>query len=81
MSYNTVILGNENPIQAIETLIVWILRKIMSMDRTELIQQNIISNQITTLLQYEKSVYKLNREKLNKRWGGVINWVYRDVEF
>ena len=68
VTYDTIILGGNNPIYVIETLIVWILRIIMSIERSEIITNSAIDQQIKTLFNYEKQAFRKNMQKFNMRW-------------
>jgi len=72
-TYETIVLGNENPINCLETIIVWVLRLVMSYERNEQVTTDQIKNQINTLYIYEKKMYEANPDKFEKRWGPLMN--------
>ena len=65
ISYETIILGNSTPIMAMETLIVWITKMIMAINREELISNEVVDARFKTLFFYEKQTFGLNSKKTN----------------
>jgi hypothetical protein len=72
VSYNTVILGNENTIPGMEVIITWSLRLIMAIERNQELRDEVVLNQIKTLFFYEKTCYRINSKQMRSRWGELI---------
>ena len=73
IDYNSIILGNEQLIPAMEVIIVWVLRMIMSIEREQQIQNEAIFSQIRTVFRYEENSFGLYSSKMLKRWGNLID--------
>ncbi len=69
--YDTIFLGGDDPIYAIETFIIWMLKKIISIDRTQLITNDFILAQLCRLLEFEKITFGYDSGKFKARWRGV----------
>jgi len=72
INYNTIVLGNENPLPAMEVIIVWVLRLIMAIEREQLILNEAILLNIKTLFFYERTCFGSNSKKFKSRWGRLI---------
>ena len=57
---------------AMETIITWVIKLIMSIDR-ELISNEVIVQKFNTLFYYEKKAFGLHSKKLKARWGNLLN--------
>lgn len=68
VTYNTVVLGSENPIYVLETLIVMILKIILKKDRTASIDSNVIDNLIVHQYRIENKMKSKRQENFIKRW-------------
>ena len=75
INYETIILGGDRPIYAVETLIVWLLRVIMSIERDEIITNNTVDQQIKTLFNYDKISFGENTAKFKLRWKNIASIV------
>jgi exonuclease III len=73
LSYNTVVLGNPKPVMAMEVMIIWSIKMIMSIDRRQLIPNVALKSKFETLFYYEKTTFGLNSKKMATRWGSLIN--------
>ena len=73
ITYNTVILGNTKPLMAMETIIVWALKLITTIDRDSFISNEVITQKLSNLLHYERKTFSTNSKKLLKRWGNLIH--------
>jgi hypothetical protein len=69
INYETIILGGLKPLDALETIIVWVLRSIMVIDRENLIPSELIKARIESLFNYEKKIFGKTSKKLALRWG------------
>jgi hypothetical protein len=72
ITYNTIILGNPDPNMAIETMITWITKALLSIDR-DLIGNDLIEKKFNTLYYYERTTFGLTSRKMKKRWGNLLN--------
>ena len=73
ISYNSIILGSHQPNMAMETIITWVIKLIMSINREELISNEVIVHKFNTLFYYEKKMFGLHSRKLKARWGNLLN--------
>jgi hypothetical protein len=73
ITYNAIILGRNNPNMAMETMILWAVRSIMSIDRENMISNEVIEHKFKTLFYYEKQTFGSNTKKLISRWGNLVN--------
>jgi exonuclease III len=73
VDYETIFLGSDNPIYAIETMIVWTLKKIISINREDDISQNNIIALFKTLFKYEKQAFIKCPDKFKRRWEGIVD--------
>ena len=73
INYNSVILGHKHPNMAMETMITWTIKLIMSINREELISNEVIMQKFKTLFYFEKKTYGLNSKKFMARWGALKN--------
>jgi hypothetical protein len=72
ITYESIFLGNERPIYAAETIIVWCLRKVISIERTTEIRHEYIKNLIETLFRYEQASFGKDSIKFRGRWKTLI---------
>jgi hypothetical protein len=72
IKYETVILGNPNSNFAMETIITWITRMIMSIDRSEDINNEVILARLKSLFHYEKQAFGIYSKKMKARWGNLM---------
>jgi hypothetical protein len=72
INYETNTLGNQAPLGALETVIVWILRIIMSKDREREVTNEVIRSKIETIYQYEARMLGKTSTKFIKRWGNLV---------
>ena len=72
IDYNVIILGNPNPILAMETMIVWAMKTITSIERDHIVNNETILNKLVTLLHYEQKAFGRHSKKLSKRWGNLL---------
>ncbi len=77
LSYETVVLGSDNPMPLVENLILIALKLIMSKDRSEIIEIEQFRNKIKSFFMLEKSAYK-NDNKFQKRWCKLESSLFRD---
>jgi len=73
ISYNTILLGNNKPNMAMETLITLATRSILSIDRDEFVRSEIIDKKMINLFHYEKKSFGAKSKKLRARWGTLMN--------
>ena len=73
VNYESVILGNPSPNMAMETIIVWTLKIITSINRVEIISNELIFKNFQTLFHYEKTTFGKDSKKMRARWGNLIN--------
>jgi hypothetical protein len=67
VSYDTVIRGNTNPNMAMETMITWLSKLILGINRDH-ISLSQIENKWKTLLFYERSAFGRNSKIMKSRW-------------
>ena len=68
INYTTVVLGSQNPILVIESLILALLKLIVTKDRTNVITTEMIHSQIKTQFILEKNLMRKVHGKFRKRW-------------
>jgi len=68
ITYETIILGSQNPIPILENIILIALKLIMSIDRSQSIESDQLVNKIKKLYTIEKYAFKNKRDKFTKRW-------------
>ena len=68
ISYTSIVVGSEQPILIIETLITSLLKLILTKDRTHLITKEMIDNQIRLQYILEQHSMRDKRAKFDKRW-------------
>jgi len=73
INYNSIILGHKHPNMAMETMITWTIKLIMSINREELISNEVIMQKFKTLFYFEKKTFGLNSKKFSARWGNLKN--------
>ena len=64
-------MGGDRLIYIVETIIVWLLRVIMSIERDEIITNNTVDQQIKTLFICEKLTFGENTAKFKLRWKNI----------
>jgi len=57
---------------AMETMIVWMTKMIMSINREQISNQQ-VETKLKTLFYYEKCMFGVNSKKMRSRWGGLLN--------
>ncbi len=80
INYETIVLGGQKPLGALETIIVWVLRTIMSIDRENMIPNEVITAKIKSLFIYEKKVFGKASKKLSARWAKLIDVFEDDLQ-
>ena len=78
ISYETVILGAAKPIPLVESIIVLVLKLIMTKERSTQIQIEQIKNQIKAQYIIEKHAMKNNLDKFNSRWSNIQTILFHD---
>jgi len=73
INYSSVIIGNPQPNMAMETMITWTCKLIMSINREDNISNELLLAKFKTLYYYEKKMLGTNSRKMQKRWGNVLN--------
>ena len=54
------------------------LKLIMSINREELINNEVIAHKFSTLFYYEKKTFGINSKKMQSRWGNLIDKFNRE---
>ena len=68
-------MGGDRLIYIVETIIVWLLRVIMSIERDEIITNGTVDQQIKTLFIYEKFAFGESTAKFRSRWKNITSIV------
>ena len=68
INYNTIMLGAQNPILILESLIVVLLKLIVTKDRNNVITREIIHSQLKLHYILERNMMRKNIDKHKKRW-------------
>jgi len=71
ITYNTIILGRKNPNMAMETMILWTARLLMSINREDIVSNEAIEHNFKTLFYYETKTHGANSKKFMARWGSL----------
>jgi hypothetical protein len=71
--YRSVILGQTSANMAMESMITWVTKMIMSIDRSNLISNEAILAKFKTLFYYEQKTFGLTSKKMRARWGNIMN--------
>ena len=73
ITYNTVIVGNPEPNMAMETMITWVTKLILAINREEIISNEVIQQKFQTLFYYEQKTFGLKSKKMRARWGNLLD--------
>jgi len=73
VSYEAIILGNKDPNMAMETMIVWTMKMILSINREQRISNQLLESKLKTLFYYEKHMFGVKSKRMRSRWGGLLN--------
>jgi len=73
INYSSVIIGNPQPNMAMETMITWTCKLLMSIKRDEYISNEVLLAKFKTLFYYEKKMLGINSIKMRRRWGNILN--------
>ncbi len=72
VTYESVVLGNAQPNLAMETMITWITKLILAINREEHISFSQIEAKFKILFYYEKQAFGLRSKKMSTRWGPLL---------
>jgi exonuclease III len=71
ITYESVILGNPDVNAAMETIITWVTKLILTKNR-DFISNEQIKAKFKTLFYYEKQLFGINSKKMRSRWGPLL---------
>ncbi len=71
ISYNSVVLGSENPIPLGESIITMVLKMILVKDRSAIITTNEVKEKIKAQFIIEKIAMSKKKEKFIQRWSNM----------
>ncbi len=74
-TYNTIVLGNPNPIFILEALILEVLKLIMKQNRDDQIYGETVKNQIRLYYKLEKIAMRNREHKFRDRWKELENFI------
>ncbi len=72
VTYNSVVLGNSPPNMAMETMITWVTKMIMGINRENQISNEEIDGRFKLLFLYEKQTFGITSKRMKARWGPLL---------
>ena len=79
INYNTVVVGSENPIPVVESIIVTALKLILVIDRSLLVSRNEVRNRIKHQFILEQNAMRNKEQAFIKRWSRLERYLFEDI--